>query len=62
MNPLQATALPGIPLIAPGDDLAALTLAGLERAGIPLADGDVLIFASKIIAKAEGRLRRLSQV
>lgn len=62
MNQLQATALPGIPLIAPGDDLAALTLAGLQQAGIGLAAGDVLVFTSKIIAKAEGRHRRLSQV
>lgn len=62
MNQLTATALPGIPLIQPGDDLAALTLAGLAAAGIELSDGDVLVFASKVFSKAEGRIRRLSRV
>lgn len=52
---LALTALPGLPLIAAGDDLAALTLAALARAGIALQDGDVLVITSKIVAKAEGR-------
>jgi len=59
---LTLTALPGIPLIQPGDDLAAIALAGLERAGIALADGDVLAVASKIVSKAEGRLVPLAEV
>ena len=59
---LTLTALPGVPLIRPGDDLAALTLAGLERAGVALADGDVLVYTSKIISKAEGRFVRLDDV
>ncbi len=62
MNRLTLTALPGIPLIQPGDDLTAITLEGLERAGIQLADGDVLVVASKIISKAEGRLVPLADV
>jgi len=52
---LALSALPGLPLIAAGDDLAALTLAALERAGIVLHTGDVLVVTSKIVAKAEGR-------
>lgn len=59
---LMLIALPGVPLIQPGDDLAAVTLAGLERAGAVLADGDVLVYASKIISKAEGRFVRLNDV
>ena len=59
---LTLTALPGIPLIRPGDDLTAITLAGLARAGIRLADGDVLVVASKVVSKAEGRLVHLSEV
>lgn len=62
MNRLVLTALPDIPLVEPGDDLAALTLAGLERAGIALEPGDVLVYASKVVAKAEGRIRRLDRV
>ncbi len=62
MNQMVATALPGIPLVAAGDDLTALTLAGLDGAGIALCDGDVLVVASKVVAKAEGRSHRLSAV
>jgi coenzyme F420-0:L-glutamate ligase/coenzyme F420-1:gamma-L-glutamate ligase len=59
---LTLTGLPGVPLVQPGDDLAAITLAGLARAGIALADGDVLVYASKIISKAEARFVRLDEV
>ena len=59
---ITLTGLPGIPIIQPGDDLTAITLAGLERAGITLADGDVLVVTSKIVSKAEGRFVRLADV
>ncbi len=59
---LTLTGLPGVPIVQPGDDLIALTLAGLARAGLTLTDGDVLVFASKIISKAEGRFVRLADV
>ncbi|WP_017595085.1 coenzyme F420-0:L-glutamate ligase [Nocardiopsis potens] len=45
-------AVPGLPEVRPGDDLAAL-IAG--AAG--LRDGDVLVVTSKIVSKAEGRVR-----
>ncbi|MEP7357798.1 MAG: coenzyme F420-0:L-glutamate ligase [Anaerolineales bacterium] len=60
--PLVLTALPGLPLVRPGDDLAALILAGLERAGITLAAGDVLALAQKVVSKSEGRLVKLAEV
>ncbi len=59
---LVLTALPGIPLVQPGDDLAALLLAGMEAAGLGLADGDVIAIAQKIVSKAEGRLVDLATV
>ncbi|RUA17080.1 MAG: coenzyme F420-0:L-glutamate ligase [Clostridia bacterium] len=59
---ITLTALPDIPLIHPGDDLVAATLAGLERADLTLQDGDVLVFVSKIVSKAEGRYVHLSDV
>lgn len=59
---LQLLALPGIPLVRPGDDLAALILAALERAGLSLVEGDVLAVSSKIVSRAEGRFVRLSSV
>ncbi|MFI2211706.1 coenzyme F420-0:L-glutamate ligase [Streptomyces sp. NPDC020141] len=45
-------ALPGLPEIAAGDDLAKV----IAAAGPDLADGDVLLVTSKIVSKAEGRV------
>jgi len=59
---LTLTALPNIPLVEPGDDLAALILAGLQQTGMTLGDGDVLVLAQKIVSKAEGRLVNLETV
>jgi len=55
MNRLVTTALPDIPLVEPGSDLGAMTLAGLAQAGIVLQHKDVLVFASKVVSKVEGR-------
>ena len=59
---LTLTGLGGIPLIAPGDDLAALAADAAADAGIPLADGDVLVVAQKAVSKAEGRTVMLADV
>ena len=59
---LQLTALPGIPLVQPGDDLARLIADALDRAGEPLAAGDVVVVAQKIVSKAEGRYADLAEV
>jgi coenzyme F420-0:L-glutamate ligase / coenzyme F420-1:gamma-L-glutamate ligase len=53
---LSVWPLPGIPEVRPGDDLARLLLEAVRRAGLELADGDVLAVTSKVVAKAEGRL------
>ncbi|WP_431036128.1 coenzyme F420-0:L-glutamate ligase [Streptomyces sp. P6-2-1] len=45
-------ALPGIPEVAAGDDIAALIAAA--RPG--LVDGDLVVVTSKIVSKAEGRI------
>lgn len=49
-------ALPGIPEIVAGDDLAWVVLGALERSGERLVDGDVMVVTSKIVSKAEGRI------
>ncbi|MFZ1550484.1 MAG: coenzyme F420-0:L-glutamate ligase, partial [Anaerolineae bacterium] len=51
MDQLQLTALTDIPLIRPGDDLAAIVLAGLARAELTLQDRDVIVIAQKIVSK-----------
>jgi len=50
----QVWAVPGLPEIRPGDDLAKL----IAAAEPGLADGDVLLITSKIVSKAEGRIVR----
>ncbi len=52
---LAAHAVPGIPEVRRGDDLAALVVAACSAAGVELGSGDVLVVASKVVAKAEGR-------
>ncbi len=52
----------GIPLVQPGDDLAALLVERLHAAGNAFRPGDVLVVAQKIVSKAEGRLVRLAAV
>jgi len=59
---LVLTPLDGIPMIAAGDDLAAVILAALEHSGRTLAAGDVLVLAQKIVSKAEGRMVDLRTV
>ncbi len=49
-------------MVQPGDDLAALLAAALNRAGLSLQAGDVLVLAQKIVSKAEGRLVHLQTV
>lgn len=59
---LEIFALPGIPMVKPGDDLPALILAGLERAGRTLQAHDAVVIAQKIVSKAEGRIVDLADV
>jgi len=59
---LALHALPGIPMVAAGDDLAALIQAALARAGLTLQPGDVLVLAQKIVSKAEGRIVDIATV
>jgi coenzyme F420-0:L-glutamate ligase / coenzyme F420-1:gamma-L-glutamate ligase len=49
------SALSGIKLIEPGDDLGAITVAALRANGLVPEEGDVLVVAQKIVSKAEGR-------
>lgn len=47
----------GIPEVTEGDDLASLVLDACDRAGTPLETGDVVVVTSKVVSKAEGRVR-----
>lgn len=54
---LTAYAIAGIEAVRPGADLLALLCQAIDRNRIEIKDGDVLVVASKVVAKAEGRLR-----
>lgn len=59
---LELIAPGGIGAIGPGDDLAQRVLDALARDGLRLQDGDVIVFAQKIVSKAENRYVRLADV
>ena len=62
LTSMTLTALPGLPLVRPGDDLAGLIQAGLQAAGLGLENGDVLVVAQKVVSKVEGRTVNLAEV
>jgi coenzyme F420-0:L-glutamate ligase/coenzyme F420-1:gamma-L-glutamate ligase len=55
-------AVPGLPLIQPGDDLAALIVDALKAEQLQLMSGDVVVVAQKVISKAENRYVELRDV
>lgn len=55
---LSAFALDGLPELGPGADLPGL----IASTSPELHDGDVVVVAHKAVSKAEGRIRRLSEV
>ena len=59
---ITLAAIPNIPMIAPGDDLAHIIADALPASGLALAPSDILVVAQKIVSKSEGRAIRLSEV
>ncbi|MEE2665252.1 MAG: coenzyme F420-0:L-glutamate ligase [Myxococcota bacterium] len=58
---ITLTPLPGLPEVAPGDDLAALLAEAGAAAGVVLERG-ALVVCQKVVSKAEGRLAALGDV
>lgn len=59
---LTIAPLTGIPLIRQGDNLADIALNAIQENNITLEDNDILVFAQKIVSKAEGRAANLVNV
>jgi len=59
---LHAFAVGGMPEVSPGDDVGRLIVDAVARSGRPIADGDVVVVAQKIVSKAEGALIALAGV
>jgi coenzyme F420-0:L-glutamate ligase/coenzyme F420-1:gamma-L-glutamate ligase len=59
---MTLTALPGIPLVEPGDNLPSILFGAIRSAGISPRDGDVVVVAQKIVSKAEDRYINLAMI
>jgi coenzyme F420-0:L-glutamate ligase/coenzyme F420-1:gamma-L-glutamate ligase len=62
LSPVSIYPVPGLPEISHGAALARLIVDGLTRLGLSLEAGDVVVVTQKIVSKAEGRVRSLSEV
>ena len=60
--PLTLTPLKNIPLIRQGDNLADIVVNALKDHKISLENDDILVFAQKIVSKAEGRALNLAGI
>ena len=49
-------------LVKPKDDLVGVILEAISKQGLAIDDGDVLVFASKVVSVAQGRLTRLDTI
>ena len=61
-NRLEIIGIQGLPEITEGDDLPQLFLAAAREQHVGVADGDIIVITSKIIAKSEGRVVDLATV
>ncbi|MBX6342338.1 MAG: coenzyme F420-0:L-glutamate ligase [Thermomicrobiaceae bacterium] len=59
---LRVIGVDGIGEAQPGDDVAALVAAGLERSALRLEPGDVVVVTHKLVSKAEGQVVDLASV
>jgi len=55
-------AVPNIPLVRQGDDVASLITSAIQSDGFELENGDVLVVAQKIVSKAEGATATLAEI
>jgi len=56
MSTVSIFAVPGLPEIEPGDDLAAMIVGAIGDAGIELVAHDILVVTHKVVSKQEGRI------
>lgn len=59
---LELLAVPGLPMIKSGDDLAKLIAEGITRGNLQPRKDDVIVIAQKVVSKAEGRCVDLATV
>ncbi len=57
----EVLAVEGIGEVRQGDDIASLISSAAQGTGITISPGDIVVVAQKIVSKAEGAVRRLSE-
>lgn len=62
VSEVRILSVPGMPIIVPGDDLAALIQQAAENASLAVQDGDIVVVTQKIVSKAEACLVSLADV
>ena len=62
MRSITLSAIEGIPPINQGDDLARLIAGGIEKTGLKLQAGDIVVVCQKVVSKAEGRVVDLKTI
>ena len=62
MSELTITQIIGVPLIQPGDNIAKIIFDAIKNQNTKIEEGNILVVTSKIISKAENRLRNISEV
>ena len=62
LTEVRILGLPGLPIITPGVDLAALIHQAATAASLTFDDGDILVVTQKIVSKAEGCLVSLRDI
>lgn len=62
MRSITLSAIEGIPLVNKGDDLARLIASGIEKTGLKLQTGDIVVVCQKVVSKAEGRVVDLKTI
>ncbi len=53
---VEVSALTGLPLINPGDDLAGMIVKQARVEGLGIKNGDIIVIGQKAVSKSEGRL------
>lgn len=56
------TALCGVAMVQPGEDLTSIIVSALRASNEVLQDGDILVIAQKIVSKSENRFVNLSNI
>ena len=61
-NRIELSAIHGMPVVRPGDDLGALIGAAMPGNHLTPQHGDIFVVAQKVVSKAENRFVDLSSL